>query len=108
MEARKPTATIQNCPALKAARNDKTKEVAMTTVASMRGSAHETICDKCGEALIAPEWAEYFSEEGVVLNLWSCTRCGNRFETEALAPPDADSKLDRQVLEEFFPSLLVA
>jgi RNase P subunit RPR2 len=80
----------------------------MTTVASLRGSAHETICDKCGEPLIAPEWAEYFSEEGVVLNLWSCTRCGNRFETEALAPADAESKLGRQVLEEFFPSLLVA
>jgi RNase P subunit RPR2 len=99
---------MQNHPAVKAARNKRTKEVAMTTVASLRGIAHETICDKCGEPLIAPEWAEYFSEEGVILNLWSCTSCGNRFETEALAPADAEAKLDRQVLEEFFPSLLVA
>ena len=80
----------------------------MTTVASLRGSAHEMICDKCGASLIAPEWSEYFSEEKLVLNLWSCMSCGNRFETEAFAPVDAESEIDPKVLEEFFPSLLVA
>lgn len=80
----------------------------MATVASLGGTAHEMICDKCGSSLIAPEWAEYFSEEGVVLNLWSCANCGNRFETEAFVPPGSEPKFDSQVLEDFFPSLLVA
>jgi ribosomal protein L37AE/L43A len=80
----------------------------MATVASLRGSAHEVICDKCSNSLIAPEWSEYFSEAHLVLNLWSCANCGNRFETEAFAPVDAESKIDSEVLEEFFPSLLVA
>jgi len=39
-------------------------------------------CAKCGEPLIAPEWSKFVSE-GLVLNLWTCTNCGNRFETEA-------------------------
>jgi ribosomal protein L37AE/L43A len=67
-----------------------------------------TSCEKCGEALIAPDWVEYFSEEHLVLNLWACTKCNSRFETEAFVPADADSKLDSKVLEEFFPSLLMA
>jgi ribosomal protein L37AE/L43A len=80
----------------------------MTPVASLRGSAHEVTCDKCGNSLIAPEWSEYFSEERLVLNLWSCMNCGNRFETEALVPVDAEPKNENKVFEEFFPSLLVA
>ncbi len=80
----------------------------MTTVASLQGSAHQMTCDKCGHSLIAPEWSEYFSEEQLVLNLWSCANCGNRFETEAFVPADAKPKFDSKVLEEFFPSLLVA
>ena len=80
----------------------------MMAVASLRDSAHEVICDKCGNSLIAPEWSEYFSEAHLILNLWSCENCGNRFETEAFAPIDAKSKIDSEVLKEFFPSLLVA
>jgi ribosomal protein L37AE/L43A len=79
----------------------------MTTVASFRNSKLETTCTKCGKAQIAPEWSEYLSER-LVLNLWSCWNCGYRFETEAFVPADAESKLDSEVLEEFFPSLLVA
>jgi ribosomal protein L37AE/L43A len=80
----------------------------MTTVASLRGSAHPPICDNCGETPIAPEWSEYFSEEQVIINLWSCTRCGHRFETEAFEPVDATSKIDHRLVDEFLPSLLVA
>jgi ribosomal protein L37AE/L43A len=80
----------------------------MATVASLRGSAHQVLCGKCGEALIAPEWAEYFSEERLILNLWACARCGNRFETEAFVPAGVEPESDSKVLEEFFPSLLVA
>jgi ribosomal protein L37AE/L43A len=79
----------------------------MKTIASIRDSECETTCAKCGYALIAPECSEYVID-GLVLNLWTCTKCGYRFETETYIPADAESKIDRKVLEEFFPSLLVA
>ena len=79
----------------------------MTTVASFRHSEFETTCAKCDEPLIAPEWAEFMSE-GLVLNLWTCTNCGNRFETEACMPADAESINDAETIEAFFSSLLVA
>jgi ribosomal protein L37AE/L43A len=88
-------------------KQNENKEVAVTTIASIRNSEHETTCEKCGETLIAPEWSEYVSE-GLVLNLWSCWNCGQRFETEAFIPTDARSKNDDNVLKEFCPSLLVA
>ena len=91
-----------------AAKTIKTKEATiMTTVASIRRSSDEITCEKCGEPLIAPEWAEFVSET-LVLNLWSCTSCGYRFETEACVPADPEFKLDSKVLETLFPSLLVA
>ena len=77
----------------------------MTTVASFRNSEFETTCEKCGEALIAPEWSEFVSET-LVLNLWSCAKCGCRFETEACVPAEVMS--DDTVIKAFFPSLLVA
>ncbi len=79
----------------------------MTTVASTHNSDCEIICIQCGDALIAPEWSEYVSER-LVLNLWSCSKCGSRFETEASMPADANSTIDPMTLEAFFPSLLVA
>jgi len=45
-------------------------------------------CVKCGEALIAPDWSEFVSER-LVVNLWICTKCGDRFETQACMPADA-------------------
>ena len=77
----------------------------MTTVKSFRHSEFETTCAKCGEALIAPEWSKFVSE-GLVLNLWTCTNCGNRFETETSMPEDAEA--DAVAIKDFFPSLLVA
>jgi ribosomal protein L37AE/L43A len=68
---------------------------------------HGTTCTKCGDILPMPEWSE-FGSESLVFNFWSCMTCGNRFETEAFAPVDENSKVDDEVLEEFLPSLLVA
>ena len=62
----------------------------MVTPASIRDFEFETSCDKCGEALIAPKWSEYVSD-GLVLNFWSCTKCGFEFETEAFVPAGAQS-----------------
>ena len=79
--------------------------VALTV--SPRPSTHPVVCEKCGEAQIAPEWAEYFGEEGLILYLWACPRCGNRFETEAPAPAE-EKEADKHITEDFFTSLLVA
>lgn len=79
----------------------------MATIASTRRSDCGMTCAQCGDALIAPEWSEYVSERHV-LNLWSCTKCGCQFETSAYVPADSESKIYNKVLEEFFPSLLVA
>jgi ribosomal protein L37AE/L43A len=64
-------------------------------------------CAQCGEALIAPDWSEFVSER-LVLNLWSCTKCGDRFQTEAYMPADAESKMTDKDWEQMFPALLVA
>jgi ribosomal protein L37AE/L43A len=65
-------------------------------------------CDKCGNTLIAADWSEYVND-GLVLDFWSCWKCGNRFETEAYMSADAESEIESKVVvREFFPSLLVA
>ena len=65
-----------------------------------------TICAKCGEGLVAPDWSEFVSEH-LVVNLWSCTKCGCAFETEAFVSADAEI-LGDLAIRAFFPSLLVA
>ena len=54
-----------------------------------------TPCVKCGEALIAPDWSAFVSER-LVVNLWSCTKCGDQFETKACMPADAASKMSEK------------
>ena len=70
----------------------------MAMVESLRGLAQGMTCDKCGDSLIAPVWVEYLIKERLGLNLWSCMSCGNRFETEAVAPIGAKSKIGRKAL----------
>ena len=79
----------------------------MTTITSIRHPDQEVACSKCGDVLTIPEWSEFVSE-GLVLNLWSCTKCGYRFETEAHLPTNVESKDDAETIEAFFPSLLIA
>jgi hypothetical protein len=62
-------------------------------------------CVKCGEALIAPDWSEFVGE-GLVVNLWTCTKCGDRFETAFV--PDGEPKMREKDWEQMFPPLLVA
>ena len=77
----------------------------MTTKTSIRQPDQEVTCSKCGDVLTIPEWSEFVSE-GLILNLWNCTNCGNRFETEVCMPADAEA--DALAIKDFFPSLLVA
>ena len=64
-------------------------------------------CAECGEMLVAPDWSEFVSEY-LVVNLWSCTKCGDRFETKAFMPAGAAPRMSKRDWEEMFPPLLVA
>jgi transcription elongation factor Elf1 len=74
----------------------------MTTTTSLRQSCK---CPCCGEWLIAPERSTYVSEEQVS-NLWVCSKCGNEFETSIYLTQEAS--LTPEVVDTFFPSLVVA
>ena len=85
------------------------------TTRTIRGGWYEGIeidedcgatCPRCKEALVSPDWSE-FVNEGLVLNLWSCTKCGDRFETEVVMPANAaPGEIDWEQM--LFPPLLVA
>ena len=62
-------------------------------------------CVCCGEWLIAPEQSTYVSKEQVS-NYWVCPKCGNEFETSTYLTPDVP--LTPEVVDAFFPTLLVA
>ena len=79
----------------------------MAKAASMSSTDHGTKCAKCGETLFVPEWSEFVSER-LIVNLWTCAKCGDRFETEACMSADAEQINVSALMEEFFPSLLVA
>jgi ribosomal protein L37AE/L43A len=79
----------------------------MATLASTRRFDYGMACAQCGDLLIAPEWSKY-EDERHVINLWSCTECGRRFETEAFLPVGVEAVSDDIVITSFFPSLLVA
>jgi hypothetical protein len=66
----------------------------MTTIVPLRRSV---ICSQCGELMIAPEQSYDFSEEGLVINLWSCF-CGNRFETNDRAAHAAAHQKSKEEL----------
>jgi rubrerythrin len=77
----------------------------MTIEASVDNSKIEVICRECGNTLPAPELAEFFNEEQLILNFWSCSNCGFRFETEE-ATSQIDESDDEVSLfpETFFPT----
>ncbi len=79
----------------------------MMAATSLRRSAAEMACNKCGNSLIAPEWSCDFTEEGSVINFWSCADCGNQFETEEAAV-NAWTQIDNKPFEISASSLLAA
>ena len=62
-------------------------------------------CVQCGDGVIAPEFVEYFSEQRLILNFWSCEKCGYQFESESFAPPDPEPEVDNPALEEAWSAL---
>ena len=74
----------------------------MTTIKSLHQSSK---CLACGEWLDAPERSTCVSEEEV-RNLWVCSKCGNEFETSIYLTQEVP--LTPEVVETFFPTLLVA
>jgi C4-type Zn-finger protein len=75
----------------------------MTIATSVQNSKVEAICSKCGNTLVAPELAEYFNEEELVLNFWSCGNCGFQFETEEKARSDATLQIENEDQADLFP-----
>jgi hypothetical protein len=65
-----------------------------------------TTCPKCHEMLAAADWSEFVAEH-LVVNLWSCMACGERFETTAWMPA-GEPKMTEKDWEKMFPPLLVA
>ena len=62
-------------------------------------------CSRCGDEFIAPDSSEFISEQEV-RNHWRCVRCGCEVETSfQLTSRDT---LSPEIIEQFFPSLLVA
>jgi ribosomal protein L37AE/L43A len=49
------------------------------------GRKYGAACTNCVEAIIAPDCSIFVSEQ-LVINLWMCTECGERFETTAYSP----------------------
>lgn len=80
----------------------------MTKNAVLRHAANEMNCPKCGGALLAPDHAFDFTEEGLVISLWSCSHCGYRFETDARATTHTPSAGREDAKAEPVPALLVA
>jgi ribosomal protein L37AE/L43A len=81
----------------------------MAIAASVHDSKIEVICRKCGNTLAAPVFAEFFNEEQLILNFWSCNNCGFQFETEeqirSEATPEIESDDQAKLFPEtFFPS----
>jgi transcription elongation factor Elf1 len=72
----------------------------MALIASVRRLG----CSRCGDRLIAPEVSEFVNEEEV-RHHWCCGRCGHEFETTVQLSCRA---VDPRIIEQFFPSLLVA
>jgi hypothetical protein len=62
-------------------------------------------CACCGEWLTLAERSTYVSEEQVS-SYWICPKCGNEFETSMYLTRDVP--LTPEVVDAFFPTLLVA
>ena len=79
----------------------------MPGVASAQNLPSVIRCVRCGAEAPELEWSE-LSEAGHVLNLWCCTACGCMFETAAEIPAGVLAKKDKEAMDDFFPTLLVA
>jgi RNase P subunit RPR2 len=75
----------------------------MATIAS---PPYSTMCTQCGAVLIfpEPEWSENVEGQKTIY-IWHCLVCGNEFETKDEAAQEQPS--DAELVQEFFPSLLV-
>jgi C4-type Zn-finger protein len=80
----------------------------MTIPTSVHNSKVEAICIKCGNTLVSVELAEYFYEEELVFNFWSCSHCGFQFETEEKVRSEATLQIENQDQADLFPETFFA
>ncbi len=64
-----------------------------------------TTCARCKAFLFIPEWSETVNTNETI-QIWHCPICGHEFETVGTNASQAMS--DDEVIEDFFPNLLVA
>ncbi|MGD0850377.1 hypothetical protein [Bradyrhizobium sp.] len=79
----------------------------MAMMPSMSSTDHGTRCVRCGEMLFIPDWSEFVSER-LVVNLWCCGKCGDRFETSAATSGDAEFRMSETDWEQMFVAQLAA
>jgi hypothetical protein len=80
----------------------------MSTKALLRNIKGGVACNKCRAWVDGPEGSYDFHEEELVINLWSCVSCGNRFETERFTGEALSPKAYDDAKEENIPIPLVA
>ncbi len=73
-----------------------------TSRGSLRTSAE---CERCRIPLIAPAWSEIV-DANETIHIWRCPICGREFETSENKVVRTMS--DDEIIEDFFPNLLVA
>ena len=71
----------------------------MAMMPLMSGTDHGTTCAKCGETLFIPDSSEFVCER-LVINRWSCSRCGDRFDTSACMFADAEFEISEKDWEQ--------
>jgi hypothetical protein len=67
-----------------------------------------TVCKKCHEPVFEADGSYDFSEEKLVINLWSCTSCGHRFETELSETAPAPMDIPGGTRQKSGPALIAA
>ena len=77
------------------------------TIAAPVHDKIEATCRKCGNTLASPELAEFFSEEQLILNFWSCSSCGFQFETEEKICSEATPQIEMDDEANLFPETFI-
>lgn len=84
--------------------SDATSDKMPGTIAG-HGTFQRVLCDKCGEAPVAPDRADFMARHGMIRYAWTCAACGHKFATES--PAAIGPEEEQEAVKAFWPSLLV-
>ena len=74
------------------------------TIAGHR-TFQRVVCEKCGEAPVAPDRADFMAKHGRIRYAWTCAACGHKFASEC--PAAIGPEEEQEAVKAFWPSLLV-